>query len=72
MYTNFRAKHKGKELKDIIWNAARATYIQRYNKWMDELQEADKDAREWFNHLERPLGSWSRAFFDLQRKVIFY
>ena len=48
MYTNFRAKHKGKELKDIIWNAARATYIQRYNKWMDELQEADKDAREWF------------------------
>ena len=50
MYTNFHAKHKGKELKDIIWNAARATCVQRFNKWMEELERTDHDAREWFNH----------------------
>lgn len=39
MYTNFREKFKGKALKDFLWNAARATYIQRFNYWLGEIEK---------------------------------
>ena len=30
---------------------------------MDELQEKSVEARAWFDHPDRPIGSWTRAFF---------
>ena len=72
MYTNFRGKHPGKELKDIIWKAARATYPQRFTKAMDELESKSKEARVWFHHPDRPIGSWTKAFFSERALSVIY
>ncbi|KAK8632300.1 hypothetical protein V6N13_072694 [Hibiscus sabdariffa] len=39
IYNNFKSKeyNKGKTLKDIVWKAARATYVTQYNKVMAEI-----------------------------------
>ncbi|KAH0705546.1 hypothetical protein KY290_010235 [Solanum tuberosum] len=63
MYQNFKQKHKGKALKDLVWNAARASNKLIFQKCMEELDQEDKAAREWFNNPEMPFQSWTRALF---------
>lgn len=46
MYTNFCGKHPGKEMKDIIWKATRATYVECFNFWINNLEETNKEAKE--------------------------
>ncbi|KAM3325677.1 hypothetical protein P3S67_000802 [Capsicum chacoense] len=31
---------------------------------MKEIEQEDEEAREWFNHSERPFESWTRALFS--------
>ncbi|KAF2300247.1 hypothetical protein GH714_010996 [Hevea brasiliensis] len=39
VYTNFKGRFKGKELKDLVWNAARATYTTKLNYWLDKIKQ---------------------------------
>lgn len=68
MYQNFKQKHKGKALKDLVWNAARASNKMIFQKCMKELDQKDKAAREWFNNPERLFQSWTRALFRTNTK----
>ncbi|KAH0698943.1 hypothetical protein KY284_013158 [Solanum tuberosum] len=42
---NFKQKHKGKALKDFVWNAARASNKVIFQKCMEELDQEDKAAK---------------------------
>ena len=55
-----------KELKDLVWNAAWATYITRLQYWLDQIEKKYPDAKEWLN--ERPTEQWSRASFNSKAK----
>ncbi|KAG5627316.1 hypothetical protein H5410_012534 [Solanum commersonii] len=68
MYQNFKQKHKGKALKDLVWNVARASNKMIFQKCMEALDQEDKAAREWFNNPERPFQSWTRALFRTNTK----
>ena len=59
LYSNFRKLHKGKALKDKLWEAAKATTVQEVGKVMQELQEMDNEA---FKGLaDKPPRQWSRS-----------
>ncbi|KAK8672268.1 hypothetical protein V6N13_110641 [Hibiscus sabdariffa] len=38
MYTNFKEKHKGQALKDVVWKDAKPTYLQEYENVIDQLK----------------------------------
>ncbi|KAH0636774.1 hypothetical protein KY289_036689 [Solanum tuberosum] len=63
MYQNFRQKYKGKALKDLVWNAARASNEVRFRICMERLEQEDREARKWSDHSERPFQTWTRALF---------
>ncbi|KAH0633728.1 hypothetical protein KY284_036514 [Solanum tuberosum] len=63
MYQNFRQKYKGKALKDLVWNAARASNEVRFRICMERLEQEDREARKWFDHSERPFQTLTRALF---------
>ncbi|KAM3323229.1 hypothetical protein P3S67_004380 [Capsicum chacoense] len=57
MYQNFRGKNKGKTLKDLVWKASTASNTVMFKRSMEKIKQEDKEAREWFNHSERPFES---------------
>ncbi|KAL6219455.1 hypothetical protein ACLB2K_007214 [Fragaria x ananassa] len=61
LYNNFKAKHPGEGLKQLVWNAARSSTKVWYNKHMDELRELDEEAWTWFQ--DKNPAQWCRAFF---------
>ncbi|KAH0763825.1 hypothetical protein KY290_019898 [Solanum tuberosum] len=63
MYQNFRQKHKGKALKDLVWNAARASNDVKFKICVERLEQEDIEARKWFDHPERPFQTWTKALF---------
>ncbi|KAH0645435.1 hypothetical protein KY284_033319 [Solanum tuberosum] len=63
MYQNFRQKHKGEALKDLVWNAARASNEVKFKICMKQLKQEDREAKKWFDHPERPFQTWTRALF---------
>ncbi|KAL7163535.1 hypothetical protein ACSBR2_039610 [Camellia fascicularis] len=61
LYTNFRDSFKGVHLKDIVYKAGKASYVQSFEAHMEELNEADEDAFNWL--VEKPPSTWSRSHF---------
>ncbi|KAF2308700.1 hypothetical protein GH714_013374 [Hevea brasiliensis] len=61
LYTNFRGRFKGTELKDLLWNIARSAYTARMDYWLGKMEEKNPEAREWLR--DRPCENWSRALF---------
>ncbi|XP_009786525.1 uncharacterized protein LOC107798937 [Nicotiana tabacum] len=49
-------------------NCVRHMYPNFRQKHKDELENEDKEAREWFNHPERPFNTWTRALFKCHTK----
>ena len=68
MSTKFRTgtTSEKKELKDMVWNAARATTTVKLQYWLDQIALKYPDAKEWLN--ERPSEEWSRASFSNKAK----
>lgn len=48
LYNNFRKKHPGKKLKELMWKAAKATYA---NAWMAAMNEIKAISVEAFKYL---------------------
>ncbi|WCJ39720.1 hypothetical protein M5689_020686 [Euphorbia peplus] len=63
IYTNFREHFKGKALKDLLWNCARASYVQRFDRALEALKAENVQAYEWLLHPDRPTFCWTRAYF---------
>ncbi|KAK8554422.1 hypothetical protein V6N13_093417 [Hibiscus sabdariffa] len=68
IYNNFKSKEYNKEkiLKDVVWKAARATYVTQYNKVMAEMQALSEASYKWFEDL--PLTMWSKSHFSTRSK----
>ncbi|XP_052119032.1 uncharacterized protein LOC127748491 [Arachis duranensis] len=48
LYSNFRKRFPGVQLKMMMWKAAKATYVQEWERRMKEIQQVDQGA---YNHL---------------------
>ncbi|KAL4309024.1 hypothetical protein GQ457_01G010200 [Hibiscus cannabinus] len=68
IYNNFKSKeyNKGKTLKDVVWKAARATYVTQYNKAMAEMQALSEASFKWLEDL--PPTMRSRSHFSTRSK----
>ncbi|KAK8708687.1 hypothetical protein V6N13_059725 [Hibiscus sabdariffa] len=51
IYNNFKELHKGKALKDAVWKAARATYMQEFEEAMKQLKALSVPAYNWLHKL---------------------
>jgi predicted P-loop ATPase len=66
LYENFKGSYKEKELKDILWGAARASYVQDYEYWMNEMNNKDVEAYKWLK--AKPAHRWSRSHISSRVK----
>ncbi|KAK8704766.1 hypothetical protein V6N13_048379 [Hibiscus sabdariffa] len=64
LYNNFKnsANFKGKQLKDLLWKAARATYHKEFEDAMVELKVVSNDAFNWLNG--KDPSQWSKSHFS--------
>ncbi|XP_052110145.1 uncharacterized protein LOC107464691 [Arachis duranensis] len=61
LYANFKKRYTGIQLKLMMWNAAKATYYQEWERRMTEIQKVDPGA---YNYLmEIPTKYWCRHRF---------
>ncbi|KAK8916021.1 hypothetical protein KSP39_PZI023385 [Platanthera zijinensis] len=58
MYNNFKQKHRGLQLKEILWKAASATRLVDFNNEMEKLKASDKAAYQWV--MERDPKHWAK------------
>ncbi|XP_061993275.1 uncharacterized protein LOC133711124 [Rosa rugosa] len=61
LYNNFKAKHPGEGLKQLIWNAARSSIVVWFNKNMADLRKLSEAAWTWFQ--DKNPAQWSKAYF---------
>lgn len=66
LYSNYRKKFRGKELKDLMWRAASATTVWEHNHHMKTLEGLDKEAHKWLKDI--PAEQWSRSHFSTRSK----
>ncbi|KAE8735657.1 hypothetical protein F3Y22_tig00000340pilonHSYRG01097 [Hibiscus syriacus] len=68
LYSNFKnnAQFKGKNLKDALWKATRATYKKEFEDAMDELKALSKPAFDWLN--AKDPAQWSKSYFSPRSK----
>ncbi|XP_052736612.1 uncharacterized protein LOC108320266 [Vigna angularis] len=62
LYSNFRKKFPGKNLKQLMWRAATATHPQNWEREMRNIKDINEDA---FKHsIAIPPRYWSRSRFS--------
>ncbi|XP_052109383.1 uncharacterized protein LOC110274713 [Arachis duranensis] len=67
LYSNFRKRFPGVQLKMMMWKAAKATYVQEWERRMKEIQQVDQGA---YNHLiEISAKYWSKSRFNYFPRV---
>ena len=66
LYSNFKAKHPGKGLKDALWNCATSTYVEDFEEKMAKLKELSKAAYKWLQ--DKLPFHWSRSHFTTHPK----
>ncbi|KAL3838818.1 hypothetical protein ACJIZ3_023409 [Penstemon smallii] len=66
MYNNFKKKHKGLQLKELVWKAASSTRMTDFTRVMDQLKSVDQKAYDWLR--ERPPMQWSKSHFSCWSK----
>ncbi|XP_058223177.1 uncharacterized protein LOC131332884 [Rhododendron vialii] len=66
MYANFNKLYKGKEWKDLMWQAASVYTIQEFEEKMKEIKELDETAYEWLMR-EEPR-TWARCMYSGRAK----
>ncbi|KAL4366263.1 hypothetical protein GQ457_05G026550 [Hibiscus cannabinus] len=66
MYKNFKEKHKGQALTDVVRKAVRATYLREFENAMDQLKSLSDAAYIWIEG-ENPA-QWSRSHFSTRSK----
>lgn len=52
---------KGKELKDLFWQAARASYPAEFHRCMEQIKKHDQIAWKWLS--DKPAEQWSKSQF---------
>ncbi|KAL3506929.1 hypothetical protein ACH5RR_032311 [Cinchona calisaya] len=66
MYANFKLKFKDKQLRDIMWTAAKSYVPDRFKAQMREMQAISPDAHPWLRAI--PSNLWARHTFSPRSK----
>ncbi|XP_058784836.1 uncharacterized protein LOC131659698 [Vicia villosa] len=66
LYGNWKKRHPGLELKEVLWAAARATTIPAWEKAMLKMKTMKEEA--WKDMVDIPAGHWSRSHFNTYTK----
>ena len=66
MYANFKLQFKDKQLRNIMWAAARAYEPDRFEASMRELQAISPEAHAWLRVV--PTNLWARYTFSSRTK----
>ncbi|KAH1033541.1 hypothetical protein J1N35_045715 [Gossypium stocksii] len=65
LHSNFKkAGFRTKELKDLLWKAARASTIREFDDAMDELRNTNQHAYDWLK--KKSPTHWSRSHFSFR------
>ncbi|XP_057755612.1 uncharacterized protein LOC130974776 [Arachis stenosperma] len=67
LYSNFRKRFPGLQLKQLIWKCAKATYWKDWERYMAELKAMNQEAFWYLNAI--PPRYWSRSRFTYNSKV---
>ncbi|XP_062093428.1 uncharacterized protein LOC133799427 [Humulus lupulus] len=66
MHSNFKKDHPGLLLKQLLWAAARATTVAKFQKRMQDLKDVSEGAYNWL--AKKSLTEWSRSHFQVKAK----
>lgn len=66
IHTNFKTNYRGKDLKDQLWNCAKASNIPTYERAMEKLKEMSLSAFEYLKIIDPH--HWSRSHFQTKNK----
>ncbi|KAG8493120.1 hypothetical protein CXB51_010632 [Gossypium anomalum] len=65
LHANFKkASFRTKELKDLLWKAARASTTREFDDAIDELRKTNQHAYDWLK--EKNPTHWSRSHFSIR------
>ncbi|XP_072081100.1 uncharacterized protein [Arachis hypogaea] len=67
LYSNFRKRFPGLQLKQLMWRCAKATHWRDWEKNMAELKAVNQEAYRYLNAI--PPRYWSRSRFTYNSKV---
>lgn len=62
LYSNFRKRFPGEELKNALWAAARASTEPQWKNAMDNMKELNQDA--WLEMMHVPPKMWTRSAYS--------
>ncbi|VFQ87628.1 unnamed protein product [Cuscuta campestris] len=64
---NFKnAGYSGEALKDLLWEAAKATTVSQYEEVMRKIKDEDVEAYDWL--VGKQASEWSRSHFHIAPK----
>ncbi|GJW50178.1 zinc finger, PMZ-type containing protein [Tanacetum coccineum] len=66
IYANFKKKYSGLLYQRLFWAAASCTLEQQFMQIMDQIKQLDEGAYDYL--IKRNPNSWSRAFFEMDRR----
>ncbi|XP_072080973.1 uncharacterized protein [Arachis hypogaea] len=66
LYANFKKRYPGIQLKIMMWNAAKTTYLQEWERRMSEIQKVDQGAYNCL--MEIPTKYWCHHRFVCRPK----
>ncbi|KAK2652916.1 hypothetical protein Ddye_012772 [Dipteronia dyeriana] len=61
LYANFKKKFKTYEIRTKVWEAAKATTVEDFNRVMTKIKDMNEKAHEWL--CEKPIEQWSKSHF---------
>ncbi|CAN1320299.1 hypothetical protein LINPERPRIM_LOCUS31635 [Linum perenne] len=62
LWTNLQKTLGGNQkTKEILWNAARSSYLANFTKNMNQLRVCNQPAYQWL--IGKPFSQWSRSYF---------
>ncbi|KAL3504217.1 hypothetical protein ACH5RR_034058 [Cinchona calisaya] len=67
MYMNFKKRHPGKTLQNMLWSIASSSNVEMYELKMRELKDYDVEAFAWVKKA-LPPENWCSAFFSHHTK----
>ncbi|GJU65409.1 hypothetical protein Tco_1247244 [Tanacetum coccineum] len=66
IYANFKKKYSGLQYQILFWAATSCTLEQQFMQIMDQIKQIDECAYDYLIQIN--LNSWSRAFFEMDRR----
>ncbi|GJU51184.1 hypothetical protein Tco_1220739 [Tanacetum coccineum] len=70
IYANFKKKYSRLQYQRLFWVAASCTLEHQFQQIMDQIKLLDANAYDYL--IQRNPNSWSRAFFEIDRRCVAF